>query len=102
MSSLHTLNKSPTGAPLLQRCLRLAQPGSAIVLIEDAVYAAVEGTVSADLLRDASTRFAIYALSPDLMARGLAGKTLIDGIMAIDDAGFVELVVEHERVISWY
>ena len=51
MPSLHTLNKSPTAAPLLRRCLRLAQPGSTIVLIEDAVYAAVDGSPGAALLR---------------------------------------------------
>lgn len=102
MPSLHTLNKSPTAAPLLRRCLRLAQPGSTIVLIEDAVYAAVEGSPGAALLRAHQDRFTFHALRADLQARGLAERRLIEVVGVIDDADFVTLVVQHPRVISWY
>jgi tRNA 2-thiouridine synthesizing protein B len=37
---LHIVNKSHMQTSALQSCLRLAQPGSALLLIEDAVYAA--------------------------------------------------------------
>ena len=36
---LHIVNKSPLERPALDACLRIAEPG-AILLIEDAVYAA--------------------------------------------------------------
>ena len=40
MSVLHIVNKSPYDRNSLDTCLRLAAPGSAILLIEDGVYAA--------------------------------------------------------------
>ena len=40
---LHTVNKSPQN-PALKTCLRVAAKDSAILLIEDGVYAALEGT----------------------------------------------------------
>ena len=48
---LHIVNKSPTQTNALQSCLRLAKSGHALLLIEDAVYAAtVAGVESAGLL----------------------------------------------------
>ena len=37
---LHIVNKSPQERSTLESCLRVARPGSALLLIEDAVYAA--------------------------------------------------------------
>ena len=37
---LHIVNKSPAQTSALASCLRLAQDGSALLLTEDAVYAA--------------------------------------------------------------
>ena len=48
---LHTINKSPFEKNSFDSCLRLAGVGSAILLIEDAVYAAVEGTAVDNRLR---------------------------------------------------
>jgi tRNA 2-thiouridine synthesizing protein B len=42
----------------------------------------------------------VYALQPDVEARGMAGK-LIDGVTAVDYAGFVDLVAEHPSNQSW-
>ena len=41
---LHTINKSPFEKSSLQTCLRYADDGSSILLIEDGVYAASKGT----------------------------------------------------------
>ena len=38
MAILHTVNKSPFERNSLEACLRLAQPGSAVLLMEDGVY----------------------------------------------------------------
>ena len=50
---LHIVNKSPSQSRTLERCLRLAQPGSALLLIEDGVYAATQGNAEGAALRDA-------------------------------------------------
>ena len=42
----------------------------------------------------------IYALEPDLAARGMLTRA-IDGVRLVDYGGFVDLVVEHNAVQSW-
>ena len=97
---LHIVNKSHTQTHSLQSCLRLAKPGQALLLIEDAIYAATAaGAESAGLAR-ALTQLKVYALQPDVEARGMAGK-LVDGVAAIDYAGFVDLVATQPVNQSW-
>ncbi len=97
---LHIVNKSHTQTNSLQSCLRLAQAGSALLLIEDGVYAATQGGAASAGIADAIQRLKVYALQPDVEARGMAGK-LVDGVIAIDYSGFVDLVVEHPNNQSW-
>lgn len=96
---LNIINKSPTERDALDACLR-TMTGGAILLIEDAVYAATRGHVSEPKLRDAMTRCKLYALQPDLDARGM-GDRLLEGVTAVDYAGFVDLVAEHPSCQSW-
>jgi tRNA 2-thiouridine synthesizing protein B len=96
---LHILNKSPLQTNTLDTVLRLA-PAGALLLIEDAVYAATRGAVAEPKLRQAMERMKVYALAPDLAARGMADR-LIDGVATVDYDGFVELVVEHPNSQSW-
>ncbi len=98
---LHTVNKSPFEKNSLSSCLRLAKNGGAILLIEDAVYGALQGPSVSGEITNRSGDFKFYALGPDLAARGLSGKPIIDGIEIIDYEGFVDLVVEHDAVNSW-
>ena len=97
---LHIVNKSPFEKRALESCLRLAQPGNALLLIEDAVYAAVHGNALEPRIRDVARRVAIYALAPDLEARGMKDAA-IDAVELVDYAGFVDLVAAHETVQSW-
>jgi tRNA 2-thiouridine synthesizing protein B len=97
---LHIVNKSPFERPALELCLRMAQPGSAVLLIEDGVYAATAGGAWAERVRSAAAGLQFYALVPDIEARGLQGR-IIDGISLIDYAGFVDLVTTHRPVQSW-
>lgn len=97
---LHIVNKSPTQSQSLRSCLRLAKPGQALLLIEDAVYAASAASATEAGVAEAVTRLKVYALQPDVEARGMAGK-LIGGVMAIDYAGFVDLVAEYHVNQSW-
>ena len=97
---LHIVNKSHAQSTSLQSCLRLAQPGQALLLIEDAVYAATSGGVASSGLADALKALKVYALQPDVDARGMAGK-LVAGVTPIDYAGFVDLVAEYRNNQSW-
>ena len=96
---LHILNKSPLETNTLDTVLRLASAG-ALLLIEDAVYAATKGSAAEPKLRQAMARLKVYALAPDLAARGMADR-LIDGVVAVDYDAFVELVVEYPNSQSW-
>lgn len=98
---LHVINKSPFERPALDSCLRLAQPGSSILLIEDGVYAALENAAPAEKIADRMEEFSFYVLGPDVAARGLDDTPLIEGIAVVDYAGFVDLVVEHDVTQSW-
>ena len=80
---LHTVNKSPYERNSLETCIRMAKSGSAILLIEDAVYAALADTSYADKITAALEDFTIYVLEPDLKARGMNDKALIDGVSAV-------------------
>jgi tRNA 2-thiouridine synthesizing protein B len=97
---LHIVNKSPAQTRSLESCLRLAKNGQTLLLIEDAVYAATAGMATSCGLAQAAKRLKVYALQPDLEARGMAGK-LIEGIATVDYGGFVDLVTEHTASQSW-
>lgn len=98
---LHTVNKSPFERNSLDSCLRLAKPGSSILLIEDGVYAATKGSKIADQLTKASAEFKLYVLGPDMEARGMNQDNLIDNIKVVDYAGFVDLAVANDAVQAW-
>lgn len=97
---LHTVNKSPFERNALETCLKHAQKGSAILLIEDGVYGALKGTAVSEKVERALRDTPIYALQPDLEARGVQGR-ILDGIELVDYAGFVDLVTGHSPVQSW-
>ena len=97
---LHIVNKSPFEKTSLDSCLRLARPGSALLLIEDAVYAAARGNAAEQKIRQAVQTLKVYALAPDLEARGMK-DAVIEGIELVDYGGFVDLVAGHRAVQSW-
>jgi len=97
---LHIINKSPLSNSSLESCLRVAQSGGDILLIEDAVYAATSGNAFEGKIREALGRFKIYVLQPDLEARGLADR-LIAGVSPVDYGGFVDLTATHKNCQSW-
>ena len=101
MSLLHTVNKSPFERNALQSCLRLAEDGHAVLLIEDAVVAALNGTEHSKALEDSTERLSVYVLGPDLDARGLPRDRIIDGVEIVDYNRFVALACEHDSVQSW-
>ena len=98
---LHTINKTPFEKNSLDSCLRFARKGSPILLIEDGVYAATQGTRFEERITAAVRDFKLYVLGPDLKARGIAEDRIIDGISVIDYGGFVDLAAENDKVQSW-
>ncbi len=97
---LHIVNKSATERNSLESALRLATKGSAVLLIEDAVYAATTGSAAATKVQAAMADLQVYALGPDLDARGMSARVL-DGVKVVDYGGFVDLVTEHNSCQSW-
>jgi tRNA 2-thiouridine synthesizing protein B len=101
MAMLHTVNKSPFERRTLDTALRHAVKGAGILLIEDGVYAAFEDSVVADKVKAAMGDNKLYVLGPDVAARGMSEKSVIDGIEVVDYEGFVDLVTEYDKVQSW-
>lgn len=119
LGTLHTVNKSTFGSDSLASCLRVARPGDTILLLEDAVYNAVDASapVRAGLARDWSVvdisrarpaptgdseGIRVYALREDLQARGIAAEQLPAHIEPIAYKDFVALVCTHARTVSWF
>ena len=96
---LHTVNKSPFDNSTLQTCLKFARQGSAVLLIEDGVYAAARDTIVSKQVQEAMKSVSIYALKPDVEV-GMQNRVM-DGVRLVDYGGFVDLVVEHNAVQSW-
>jgi tRNA 2-thiouridine synthesizing protein B len=96
---LHIVNKSPLENTALESCLNLAGAGD-VLLIEDAVYAATVGNSFEPTLRAALGKVKIYALQPDLDARGM-GDRLVAGVTAVDYSGFVDLTTSNKNCQSW-
>lgn len=97
---LHIVNKSPAERQALASCLRLAQDGSALLLTEDGIYAATAGAAAQCGLAAVLGRLKVYVLQPDVAARGMTNR-LVEGVTAVDYAGFVDLVAEHPTNQSW-
>ena len=98
---LHTVNKSPFDRDSLGTCIRLARPGSDVLLIEDAVYAALQGSSFEATVRAAMERLSVFALKEDLDARGIGPHDVIAGIRIVDYGGFVDLAARNDSVQSW-
>src|SRR3972149_3362619 len=97
---LHIVNKSPFERTALESCLRFGRDGSAVLLIEDGVYAATRGNAAELKIREAMGRLKVYVLQPDLEARGMQ-DAVIDGVELVDYGGFVDLVAGHKAAQSW-
>lgn len=95
---LHIINKSPYDRPALDSALKTGT--GAILLIEDGVYAVATGGAAEAKIKAALGKFKIYALTPDIEARGIADR-VTEGVMQVDYAGFVDLVAEHKTNQSW-
>lgn len=102
MPTLHTVNKSAFDRNSLESCLSVCKTDSSILLIEDAVVAAMSNTlVTEKIVCAIVSGIKLYALSEDIRARGLPPQRLIRQIRLINYSGFVDLVTHHDRVQNW-
>ena len=97
---LHIVNKSPFNHNGFKTCLKYAVAGSAVLLIEDGVYAGTRNTAVSGQLQVALKSVPIYALKSDVEARGMQERVL-EGVQLVDYGGFVDLVAAHNTVQSW-
>jgi tRNA 2-thiouridine synthesizing protein B len=97
---LHTVNKSPLERNALDSCLRHAAPGDVILLIEDGVYGALRGATFTPRINQALQSLRVYALRPDVEARGI-GEKLLESVALVDYGGFVELTVANSPIMAW-
>lgn len=93
MSTLHIVANSPYRTDDLRRCLSLATPGDAILLIEDGVIGVNQPEL--ENLPD----IACFVLLPDLAARGL--QLEYADMTSVDYAGFVDLVCQHRNSVTY-
>ena len=91
---LFTVNKPSLTSNSLDSILRIAPKGSPILLYEDGVFIATEGTRDAPKVKVALKDHPFFALDADLEARGV--KKVIEGIKIISYDGFVELVEKND------
>ena len=59
------------------------------------------GTPFESVLSEAIQSREVYALQPDLEARGMATDKVINGIQLVDYSGFVDLVADKGPVQAW-
>ena len=77
MSMLHTINKSPFENSSVSSCLSMCAKDSSILFIEDAVISVMKSTKFTEMVENSLKDFKIYALKPDLEARGLSLNNVI-------------------------
>ncbi len=99
MGTLHTVNKSPFQTNALQSCLAHAKDGDTVLLIEDGVYGAMNGTTVSDAV--SASAATVCVLGPDFAARGIDAGRAIDGITTVDYDGFVDLAAASDRIQAW-
>ena len=102
MPTLHTINKSPFERNSLESCLSVALDDASVLLIEDAVVAVMQNTaVSADIENAIDRGIKMYALMPDIAARGLPEQRIMSKITLVEYDGFVQLSCDNDRVQNW-
>ncbi|WP_415903602.1 sulfurtransferase complex subunit TusB [Neptuniibacter sp. QD29_5] len=97
--TLHLLNKSHSDAQLLNRMLSSVKDNDCILVIEDGVYIAL--TANASLFTDLPKNSQLFALEPDVSARGITDKLNPRFTLATDEQ-FVELSCKMNKVVSWF
>lgn len=94
---LHTLSHSPWQCDI-DGLLRMLAEGDELLLIQDGVLAAIEGSRFVEILNNAP--ITVSALKEDIAARGLVGQ-ISAKIDVVSYNDFVNLTVKHTTQMSW-
>lgn len=94
---LHTLMSSPFRCDLAAM-LRLLADGDDVLLMQDGVIAALEGSKALEALLNAP--ISVFVLKEDVDARGL-GAQISTRVTAVSYTDFVTLVVKHPQQMTW-
>lgn len=98
---LYIINKSHADSQALNNCLQRASRGDGILLIEHAVYSALNVKQSPlHVLLD--NEVTVHALTPDMQARGLQQSACFSFVEYVDYAGFVGLIEDSSAVRSCF
>jgi tRNA 2-thiouridine synthesizing protein B len=98
MATLHLINASLDDSAALSNCLRAALDGDTVLLIGNGVYCAVAETFLR--IRAGKIELSWCASSEDVVSRGIT-RRVAEAIRLIDDGAFVDLVAQHQPVVSW-
>ncbi|MES2704896.1 MAG: sulfurtransferase complex subunit TusB [Bacteroidota bacterium] len=96
--TLHTLNKHRSD--LVHLCISALGPEDSLLLLEDGVYAALDGTHSPLDPATLPAGIKLYALTEDLAARGISEK-ISDVFTRITYRDFVSLSLACSKVVNW-
>ncbi|MEC4749936.1 sulfurtransferase complex subunit TusB [Methylomicrobium sp. Wu6] len=94
---LHLISASPIPTAVLERI----DAGSSAVFMENAVLWILRNSQFNGRLTGMLADHHLYALSADLIMRGIDADQIVPGIDVIDYAGLVELTVAHPLIQSW-
>ncbi|EIC29459.1 MULTISPECIES: sulfurtransferase complex subunit TusB [Methylomicrobium] len=94
---LHLISASPVPSAVLERI----DSGSSVVFLENAVLWILRDGRLYDRLAGMLADHPLYALSADLLMRGIEADRIVEGIEVIDYPGLVELTVAHPLIQSW-
>lgn len=78
--------------------LRLIAEDDELLLLQDGVTAAIEGSRFLESLKNASIN--VYVLEEDIKARGLGGQ-ISDSVVRVGYTDFVRLTVKHLSQMTW-
>jgi tRNA 2-thiouridine synthesizing protein B len=102
MAVLHLISRSPQESRALEACLARAGEGDAVLLSENAVYAALKSGDCGAVIASAAGRIRVYALAPDLAVRGVGASEVSETIGIVDYGGFVDLTIDYHPIQSWF
>lgn len=95
---LHIINKSPFSHHSLNSCLKNLNEEDSILLIEDGVFLLTNPNIE-PALDMSNTK--LHALKNDMTSRGV-GALAHQNIGYVDYSGFVDLVCEHSKTMTWF
>jgi len=94
---LHTVVNSPFRCDF-NALLRMLANGDDVLLMQDGVLAALEGSQALELLLLAP--ISLYALQDDVIARGLSAQ-ISSSVAAVSYTEFVALTVKQTQQMTW-